>query len=144
MILSKEEAIMRLCALTTVVNEKKYGYTEYADCFCGDNNLKGHDLKISSEVIEFIEQTVYDKLQGKTELQSKDHEAFFNALDNPVEFNERLQEVVPYPKKDNLQRDIEDLMKTVEELDSQLCEVSMIRTIFQGEIEHLQKKLGEL
>lgn len=95
MILSKQEAIMRLCALAQAVNAKNYGYSEDVECFCGERrwlHFYSSDCKVSSEVIEFIEQTVHDKLQGNTELKSDDHKAFFEALDNPAGPTDKLVE----------------------------------------------------
>jgi len=63
--MSKKEIVIRLCMLTTKVMNKKYNYTEPADCFC-DASVLNSSFNFSPEVLKFIEEAVDEKLEKET------------------------------------------------------------------------------
>jgi len=62
----KYEVIERLCSLTSEVMRGAYGCSIPADCFCGASKSKASDFQFSEEIIEFVENAVWEKIQKKT------------------------------------------------------------------------------
>ena len=58
-----QDVITRFCALSRDVMDKVFKYEKAADCFCGNINLS--HFRFEEEVIEFIEQTVREKINNK-------------------------------------------------------------------------------
>lgn len=67
---NKEDVISRLCKLSTLVMEKQFKYQNPADCFCTTSN--NSSFEFDEEVLEFIEQSVKDKLSLNGNLDSED------------------------------------------------------------------------
>jgi hypothetical protein len=67
--ISRDEAVTRMCALAAVVMEKKFDYTEAADCFCATNPLaRSTDMyRFSDAVMRFIELAVRDAIKAGKE-----------------------------------------------------------------------------
>jgi len=61
--LNPKETIKRLCILVNEVNTH-FHYTYYGDCFCGDNLINNNTPQIDSELIDFIENVVKEKINS--------------------------------------------------------------------------------
>jgi len=61
--LSKQQVIEELCTLATRVGSEEFGHTLPHDCFCGENSFIDGDFQFDSEVLEFIEKCVEERLQ---------------------------------------------------------------------------------
>lgn len=55
----KKEAVERLCSLVTKVGEH-FNHKHAHDCICGANKMS--DLVLDSEILNFIEDAVEEKL----------------------------------------------------------------------------------
>jgi hypothetical protein len=64
MLISREVAIQRFCALATRVMERKFDSLIPADCFCGENYFSGvlDRYKFDAAILAYIENAVEEQL----------------------------------------------------------------------------------
>lgn len=60
--MTKKEAVERLCALASHTAEKKFKWSEPADCFCGADQPYP-SYRFSEKVLKFIEDAVNEALK---------------------------------------------------------------------------------
>lgn len=65
MLINKEDIIVRLCDLMSLVNDKKFGWTVPTDCFCGGKEVCD-GFSFEEEVLLWVEKCVRDKLKEVT------------------------------------------------------------------------------
>ena len=60
--MNKSEVLERLCALVTKVGSKVYNDEVEHDCFCHFQSVSNADYRCVSEVIDFIEHAVNQRI----------------------------------------------------------------------------------
>lgn len=60
--MTKDEVIQRLCRLCTNTNNKVFKFKFATDCICGENQLKLGGFQFDTEVLNFIEAAVEEKI----------------------------------------------------------------------------------
>jgi len=63
--MTKNEVIVRFCALSSKVQEEHFNYSVPADCFCGAKPEFG-SFQFAEEVIKYIETAVHRKLDKQS------------------------------------------------------------------------------
>lgn len=67
--MNASEVKQELCSLCTEVNEKVFGFTYAADCFCGDKVCDHSGYRFDKEVLEFIKDAVKEKINAQSNIQ---------------------------------------------------------------------------
>jgi hypothetical protein len=71
--MKKSEVLNRLCALSTLVMDKKFHSHFPADCFCGGNISDPTGFAFDEKIIEYIENAVRKALKADYRAKHPEH-----------------------------------------------------------------------